>query len=263
MSGAQILVVEDEALVAKGIQSELRNMGYSVPTTASSGQEAIAKAEENQPDLVLMDVVLKGDLDGVQTAEQIHQRLDIPVIYLTAYQDDQTLGRAKLTQPFGYLLKPYEEQDLRTTIEVALHKHRMEQQLKETQRWLATTLQSIADAVIATDAELRVRLMNPAAEQLTGWSAAEAEGRELAEVCAMDRDDWPGELDKLTSAARQDTRGVTVIHDAPLVTRDGRKIPVEGTLAPMADDEGNMAGVVLGFRDVTARAQMEQLRRQK
>src|SRR5271156_2495987 len=104
MSNAQILVVEDEPIVAKSIKCELESMGYSVPTTAATGEEAVAKAEDMHPDLVLMDIVLRGRMDGIEAAEAIRHRLDIPVIYLTAYQDRETLGRAKITEPFGYLL---------------------------------------------------------------------------------------------------------------------------------------------------------------
>src|SRR4051812_29910751 len=106
MGNAQILVVEDESIIAKGIQNDLRNMGYAVPAVAASGAEALEKAAETYPDLVLMDIVLKGDMDGIETSRQIRDRFDVPIVYLTAYEDDITLRRAKITEPFGYLLKP-------------------------------------------------------------------------------------------------------------------------------------------------------------
>ncbi|HEV3205017.1 MAG TPA: response regulator, partial [Gemmataceae bacterium] len=182
MANAQILVVEDEPIVAKNIQMELKGMGYTVPAIASSGEDALQKVAETHPDLVLMDIVLKGDMDGVETAERLRESYDVPVIYLTAYADDQTLQRAKKTQPFGYLLKPYEEKELETTIETALYKHQSERGLKEIQQWFASTLRCIRDAVIATDARGCVRIFNHSAVQLTGWSQEEALGKDLLNV---------------------------------------------------------------------------------
>src|SRR5215831_8702986 len=147
MSATQILLVEDERLVATAIQNELEQFGYVVSGIASTAQEAVAKAIEKKPDLVLMDVHLKGNDDGIDAARQIHQRCDIPVIYLSAYSDDQTVARASQTGAFGYLLKPYEEQELRTTIEMAAAKHRAEKHLEETKRWLAAIHNAINEAV--------------------------------------------------------------------------------------------------------------------
>ncbi len=123
MAKQKIMVVEDSIVVSRDIQNRLSSLGYGVAATAVTGQEAIDKAEETRPDLILMDINLKGPMDGVEATEQIHKRLDIPVVYLTAQSDEGTLKRAKLTGPFGYLLKPFDERDLHTTIEIALYKH--------------------------------------------------------------------------------------------------------------------------------------------
>jgi signal transduction histidine kinase len=134
MSNAQILVVEDESIVARNIKRELNGMGYRVPAIASSGEDALKKVAETRPDLVLMDIAIPGGMDGVETADQVRQQFQVPVVYLTGYADDQTLERAKKTEPFGYLLKPYEERELQTTIEVALEKHKKERILKQRDR---------------------------------------------------------------------------------------------------------------------------------
>lgn len=126
MNSPKILVVEDENVVALEIKKRLKRLGYLVPSVASSGREAINKTEGFLPDLVLMDIRLKGDMDGIETAKEINKRFNIPVIYLTAHSDDETLKRAKQTDPYGYILKPFEEDDLRTTIELALHRSKME-----------------------------------------------------------------------------------------------------------------------------------------
>src|SRR3989304_5840331 len=107
MAETQILVVEDEAIVAEAIRRKLRKLGYAVPSTASRGEEAIKKVEENNPDLVLMDIVLQGEMDGIEAAEKIRTRFNTPVVYLTAYSDEKTLLRAKITEPFGYIIKPF------------------------------------------------------------------------------------------------------------------------------------------------------------
>jgi two-component system cell cycle sensor histidine kinase/response regulator CckA len=262
MTAAQILVVEDERIVARGIQRELQDMGYEVPELASTGEEAVQKADQLRPDLVLMDIVLKGHLDGIEAARTIRERFDIPVIYLSAYEDENTLGRARLTEPFGYLLKPYEEKELHTTIEMALHKHRMEQQVKHAERWLHATLRSIDDAVLATDARLSVRFLNPIGEALTGWEAADAFGQDLAEVCQL-RDERTGlPVDNLAGRAIRESVGIDLAEHAVLLARDARRTPVEGHVAPIHDDQGVFIGVVLVLRDVSQRRQLEELRRQ-
>lgn len=123
MAKEKILVVEDERIVAKDIVNSLQRLGYKVVASVASGEEALQKVVEAQPDLVLMDIMLKGKMDGIETTEEIHKNFDIPVIYLTAYADEKTLGRAKITEPFGYIIKPFDERDLHTTIEIALRRH--------------------------------------------------------------------------------------------------------------------------------------------
>ena len=130
MTDARIMVVEDEGIVALDIQSKLRTMGYEVPKIVSSAAQAVETARTIRPDLVLMDIQLEGDMDGVAAAQCITGELQIPVVYLTAYSDEATLERAKVAHPMGYLLKPFEERDLYTTIEIALHKHEVEKEKK-------------------------------------------------------------------------------------------------------------------------------------
>ena len=124
MEKAKILVVEDQNIVALNIKNKLKNIGYTVPGTAATGEEAIRKAELMNADIVLMDIKLKGDMDGIEAAREIKEKLGIPILYLTAYTDDETLERAKTTEPAGYISKPFREEDLHSNIEMALHKHR-------------------------------------------------------------------------------------------------------------------------------------------
>lgn len=121
MGNPKILVVEDENSVALDIKNRLTKLGYSVTGMASTGESAIKKAEENKPNLVLVDIVLKGEIDGIEAARYIHDNLDIPIVYLTAYADDDLIERAKHTEPYGYILKPFQNKDLRSNIEIALY----------------------------------------------------------------------------------------------------------------------------------------------
>jgi signal transduction histidine kinase len=134
MSGAKILIVEDEGIVVMELRERLNRLGYEVVGVASSGEEAILKAQETHPDMVLMDIRLQGQMNGIQAAEAIRTRFDIPVIYLTAFADDDTLQKARMTEPFGYLVKPFEERQLHSTLEMALQKHKLEAALRKSQR---------------------------------------------------------------------------------------------------------------------------------
>jgi CheY-like chemotaxis protein len=127
------MLVEDEIIVAADVKNRLENMGYEVLGIFDTGEEAIEKAGELKPNLVLMDIVLKGEMDGIDAAQEIRELFDIPIIYLTAYSDEKTLQRAKVTEPFGYVLKPFEDREIQSAIEMAIYKHKMEQQLKESE----------------------------------------------------------------------------------------------------------------------------------
>ncbi len=136
MAKTKILVVEDEGIIARDLQNVLTGLGYVVSAVVSSGEAAVEQAAQTRPDLVLMDIVLDGEIDGIEAAEQIRIRFDIPVIFLTAYADEKMLKRAKVTEPFGYLLKPFEDRELSTNIEMALYKHQMEKKLRESEKQL-------------------------------------------------------------------------------------------------------------------------------
>ncbi len=130
MANTRIMIVEDEWTVAEDIKISLQNLGYTISSVTSSGKEAIQKAEEDRPDLVLMDIVLQGEMDGIEAANQIRSRFNIPIVYLTAYADDKVLERAKITEPSGYIVKPFINEDLKITIEIALYKHKAKKERK-------------------------------------------------------------------------------------------------------------------------------------
>ncbi|MDZ8138823.1 MAG: response regulator [Nostoc sp. DedQUE04] len=253
MTSAKILVVEDEAIVAKDLQYRLNKFGYIVPAIASSGEEAINIAREISPDLVLMDIKLKGSMDGIEAAEEIYKRLDIPVIYLTAYADENTLERAKITEPFAYLLKPFKERELQTNIEITLTKHGLERQLKANKKWLDALLKSISDGVIASDLQDVITFMNPVAENLTGWKQEEACGRNSSEIFNIANGETHNSIESPTIKVLQDGIIVHLPAETILINKDGAEIPIDDSAAPIKDDKDNITGAVLVFRDITER----------
>lgn len=257
-----ILVVEDENIVAKDVVNRLKNLGYTVTGTVPSGEEAVRAALLNPPDLVMMDIMLRGNMDGIEAARRILQNVDIPVVYLTAYADERTLARAKVTEAFGYLLKPFEERELHITIEMALFKHQMERKLRDSEQWLSAILQSIADAVIATDTAGHIRLLNTVAATLTGWTQAEAEGKLLTEVVNVTDEQARARIAHalLERPGNGGNNGATT--RTTLIARNGREISIEENLAPIRNAAGETTGVVLVFRDVTEREKLEEQLRQ-
>ncbi len=260
MSTARILVVEDEGIVAQSIQNMLNNLGYDVCGIALTGKAAVRKAGETQPDLVLMDIKLKGDMDGVDAAEQILELFDLPVVFLTAYVDEATLRRAKITQPFGYLLKPFEEQDLHSTIEIALYKSKMDRKLKEREHWFSTVLQSIGDGVIVTDKGGKVTFMNPVAEELSGKKLEKVSGKSMKGNFNITNEETV--LSKLYNGRKPIDKSNLHRINQSVLSKENRKIPIDCNNAPILDDKGSMLGNVLVFRDITERVDAQEELRQ-
>jgi hypothetical protein len=262
MANARIMIVEDESIVAKDIQNSLTGLGYTVAGIVAFGEEAVERVGALKPDLILMDVKLKGAMDGIEAAERIRREHSVPVVYLTAYTDDDTLRRAKVTEAFGYLLKPFEDRELRMTIEMALYKHTMERKLRESREWLETTLRCISDAVIATDAAGCIQFMNTKAETLTGWKSADAIGRKLTDVFCLMKANATSLVENNLIAILEKGAVVCEDTDAILVSKDGRQIPIAHSAAPIRDDHGTILGAVGSFRDITEQKDAQARERQ-
>ena len=263
MKKTQILIVEDEGIIAKDLQSMLRKLGYDVPVTVGTGEKAIAMALANQPDLILMDINLRGGMDGVEAAAIITAQQKVPVVYLTANSDEATLQRAKVTDPFGFMIKPFEERALHAGIEMALYKHKTDKQIREREQWLATTLTSIADAVITTDREGRITFLNAAAEKISGWKHSEALHLPYGEVFNI--------IDEATRVVPPDRVAASLAEGATgsfcdqtlLITRDGSEVHVEHSVAPIRlGEHDEIGGCVIVFDDVSSRKQLEDQLRQ-
>ena len=253
----RILVVEDEQIVAMDIQRTLQGLGYDVPDLVASGSKAIETAETLQPDLVLMDIRLRGPMDGITAAHMIRERWDIPVVYLTAHADPDTLQRAKITEPFGYVLKPFEGRDLQTTVEMALYKYKIDRKLRESESWLSATLSSIGDGVIATDWEGRIVFINPVAQSLTGWNGQQAVGRPLGEVFRIINEFTREPVEDPVAKVLATGLTVGLANHTILLARDGTEHPIDDSGAPIQAPGGQLQGVVLVFRDITERREAD------
>ncbi len=254
----QILIVEDDSDVVGYIEHLLKSLGYGVCAVVSSGDAAMQKAADAQPDLALVDMMLAGDMDGIAVADQIRARFNIPVVYLTAYVDQRLLRRAKIAEPFGYVLKPFAERRLHLNIEIALYRHEMERKFKESEQWLSTILRSIGDAVIATDENGRVQFINSVAETLTGWRLEEAFGKDLGEVFNVISEETDVPIKTQIMKALRRRIVVSLAEPNILAARDGKKTPIDYSAAPIRDERQNTTGVVLVFRDITRRKEAEE-----
>lgn len=247
MAKARILIVEDEALVARDLVNTVKSLGYEVTDLVQNGEVVVQSVEKNLPDLAIMDIVLKGRVDGIEAAAILWEKYSIPVVYITSFADDLTFERAKLTEPFGYLIKPYEERELELTIEITLYKARVQRLLKERGQWLSTILKSIDDGIIVTDNKGKVTFINPSAQKITGWSELDAIEQPVDRIVELKE-----ELN-FNPASVSPIPG-----EANLITRAGLEIPVELTVSTLPEESGQPNGQVIVFRDVTSRRRTEQ-----
>lgn len=256
---AKILVVEDERVAAQSIQAFLRSSGHTVVAYATSGSQALRLAATVQPDLVLMDIFLEGELDGIAAAQHIREQLGIPVVYLTAGTDSETWQRALATGPLGYLIKPFDQTGLSSVIAIALHRHQVEKNLLQAEQWLTTTLTSIGDGTITVDAEGRITFMNPVAQVLTGWSASEALGLSIEQVLHLVDSRTGVAMENPLLQAIQMGQCISTSQDRLLRAKDGTERLISETAAPIRNEQGLILGGVLIFQDMTEHHREEQL----
>jgi two-component system, cell cycle sensor histidine kinase and response regulator CckA len=261
--GPRVLIVEDEGLIAEELRERLSRLGMTVVGTVDTADAAVGLAIDTRPDVVLMDIQIKGARDGVQAAGDIRREVDVPVVYLTAHSDSATLERAKDSGPFGYLLKPFQEREVVIAIEIAIHRHSLERQLKESERKYVATLASIGDAVVASDLYGHITFMNPVAEALTGWRFADARGLSADLVFRVARDSYGVAPVRPIAQALESGKPVR-FDDAELFlfSKTHEVIPVDDCAAPIVDDRGRVIGGVVAFRDIRSRRLAEDALRQ-
>ena len=248
-------MVEDESIVARDICQQLTDLGFVPVADTRTGEEAIELAGKLRPDLVLMDIQLAGKMDGITAAQTIRERWAVPVVFLTAFAGRETLERAREAQPFGYIIKPFAEQDLRTVVEMALYKHRTEARLRDSEARLRAITDSAQDAIVMIDARGRVTFWNPAAESIFGYTAAEIMGREVHALLA--------EAPQIESHQRAfpeflrtgEGRAVGRTLELPARRKDGARVEISLSLSAVSHQGERQAVAVI--RDITVQKQNE------
>lgn len=246
----KIVIVEDEGLIAADLQGRLTMAGYAVSGIADSGPQALEVIKKTAPDLVLMDIRIKGNTDGIQVAEKVRREMNVPVVYLTAYEDRETLARASGTQAFGYIKKPIASASLRGAIEIALSKHRYEKDLSAERDSAAANFAAVPYAVLVTDPSGRVQYLNSQAEELTGWNEKDALGRASSEVLRL--------YYRQTGKSLEDYAPVVMLHGETIPFPAGvllnagnsHRYAIEGSVAPRWRN-GKVEGTVIALTDIT------------
>jgi PAS domain S-box-containing protein len=256
MADTRLLVVEDESIVAMDIKHRAEGMGYKVMGIASSGEEAISKTAEFQPDLILMDIVLKGKMDGVQAAQIIREKYEIPVVYLTAYSDEKTLGRAKLTGPFGYIIKPFEDRELHSAVEIALYKHQMDSKLKESEERYRTLFESSPDPIILLETDGTIVFMNQTLEKIIGKRRKKIIGNSillLADMGYFKKEELEQYLDFIFSITENENSGPFEMN---VLDANGKNLLFE-TYSSLVKKENQELSIQLIGHDITSRVEAE------
>ena len=259
----RILIVEDQRLIAADIENTLKKLGYVVVGNVSSGEDAISKSDQLRPELVLMDVRLRGEMDGIQAAEIIRDRFNVPVVYLTAYADEETILRAKKTTPFGYLVKPFNERELRATIEIAFYTHQMERTLADerARRHAAEEFKILVDgvrdyAIFMLDGNGRVTTWNSGAERLKGYKADEIIGKDFS-IFYTEEARQAGHPKRLLETALREGR---YEEENWRVRKDGTRFWASVIITAIRNESGTLIGFAKVTRDLTERRLAEEKR---
>lgn len=243
---SRILILEDERVVARDLQSILASFGYET-SLAASGEEALGVAQRERPDLALVDIRLAGSLDGIETAQALRQQADVPVVYLTAHGDEETLERAAGTEPLGYLVKPFSEPTLRATLQMAVAKAGVERHRRIDDQWRSSVVDQLTVGLITVDSGGKVRMMNARAEALSGWREAEADGRPLADILTLCRDDKSSVTASLLDSVFTGNESAVTEPSLTLVSKSGEEQNVECGLSRVQNEEKQVIGASAVF----------------
>jgi diguanylate cyclase (GGDEF)-like protein/PAS domain S-box-containing protein len=252
----RILIVEDESIIAFNLQEILEFLGYDVVSTVVSGEQAIDRAAQLSSDLILMDIRLKGKMDGIEAAHQIWEQFEIPTVYLTGYSDKTTLEKALSSSHFGYLLKPINEGELYVAVESALQRAARE-------RWISGIIKNIGDALIVVDIEGHIQYLNPLAETLTEWKLNDAKEQPLIEVFNVIQQKTGLSIEHSVKKVIEEGNPIYLDSDLLLVTKKGHSIAVSISMSPFRDNKDTLTGVILVFQDTTARQKAQETLREQ
>ncbi|HEC78750.1 MAG TPA: PAS domain S-box protein [candidate division WOR-3 bacterium] len=261
MSGTRILIVEDESIVAKDIEQRLINLGYQVTSISASGEAAVKKIKKEDPDIVLMDIKLKGRMDGIEAAEQIRTRFKIPVVYITAYADNQTLERAKITEPFGYILKPFEDTELKSAIELALYKHKIEGKLRESEEKFRTIFEKANDIIVYLNKDGKIIDINGKVEKILGFKRSRIINKNFLDLSFLGEETIAKFSDLFQNVL--DTKDTTELMEVKIKDVKGKTKIFEVSTTIIEEEERGIQGFLGIVRDVTRRKNMEKALREE
>jgi diguanylate cyclase (GGDEF)-like protein/PAS domain S-box-containing protein len=246
------MIVEDEGATAMVIQRSLEEMGYTITSVETTAEGAVNKVSIDKPDLVLMDISLAGEMDGIEAAEQIHSGSNIPIVYITAHSDEKIVQRIMKTEPFGYIIKPFDERDLRIAVEIALYKHGMESKLRDSEHRFHSLFNNATDSIFlfspATD-DLIIEDLNPAACAIHGYNREELIGKPISLL------DDPETRKHIPERAKSLMSGNPLFFEAMHVRKDGSTFPVEIS-AQLINIDGKPY-ILATYRDITKRKRIE------
>ncbi len=258
----KILVVEDEIIIAMDLKSKLESFGYIVTDTVSVTEDALASAANSKPDLALMDINIKGDRDGIETAIVLKERFDIPVVYLTAFIDEETVERARISAPDGYLIKPVQDKELEITIKMSLHKSILEKKLKKNQLLLDTILTNVGEGIISVDNEFKVVFLNQFADKLLGIKGADIGGKSVDELfLIVDESEEPKTYLPSEIIKEEPYDQIHLVDRFVIETLEKTKVPVQINYSVMYNEKFSPQGFIFVLQDITERRENESKRR--
>ncbi|EMY76194.1 PAS domain S-box protein [Leptospira weilii serovar Ranarum str. ICFT] len=244
-----ILIVDDEWLIAFNLQVSLQKLGYRISGIARTADEAMELAERTKPDLILMDIRIEGELDGIQAAERIQKKMDVPVIFMTAFADEETFNRAvNKASLFGYISKPFQPTALKNSIEIALKQQKRFGKAKEEGNEFRDVIQNIGEGAISLDREGKILFMNRTAEYLTGWVPSEVQGEQGEKVLRLSTDNGENIRAKIESVKSDHLKYIPAL----LTRKDGSRIQVAFRVSPVRDEDGNIVGSIIILSELTS-----------
>ncbi len=240
----KILIVEDEKLVGMDVRENLQDMGFFVTALVDNGESALESIKLVKPEVVIMDIIINGNMDGIETADMIRKEYGIPVIFTSANNDDYTLLKAKKVQPYNFLVKPVNARELFIAVEIAVYKSNMEEELRQSKEWFEMTLKSISDGIITVNNKGIVTFINQSAQILTGWSREEALSRDLIDILKFK--DFENEYN---GNAVNEFGEIKYLSSQSLVNKKTLEVNrVQTNDSIIRDREGNHAGMVIIIR---------------